>query len=398
MSLYPIFYYAAFITFVVILRALLRSQNLDIIFLNLFVISYILGMFFGCHALHFLFRAGTLTNPYLRAFYDSFLSDPSLYISEVGFFPAYMNFYKSSMTGLWGGPLFVIITLLPIIVLFNIPGSTKVKLLNIFAIVFPFSLSGSKLACLSGGCCHGIEGEGLFFIKFSWIPKTNPNYLKSFFPTQALDLIIYLIIGIVLYRLHVKQKSDKLFLLFLLFYSIGRFLSEFTRGDNVGGKYFGLSPVQIILIISFAISLLFLCKYQYFKAILYFHSNDRINNFSTKNKLSENLCIFMILLPVVYIFIFPPILLLLFAIPVIINTRRIKQFNNNPIFWQKLFNQFVYFILGYFFISTYLLVNFLPFYVGIIIFIIIKIALLNKYLFLHNTVVDTEHGLELKII
>ena len=79
------------------------------------------------------------------------------------------------------------------------------------------------------------------------------------FPVQLLEATLNLILFIVLARLLSKGVfKGKLFSIYLLCYSVIRFFDEFLRGDTYRGFLFGLSTSQIISIILFVCSLVYL--------------------------------------------------------------------------------------------------------------------------------------------
>ena len=104
--------------------------------------------------------------------------------------------------------MFAILALLPFVLFFRLDLRTKHDLLDVFAVAFPFALAFAKIGCFVTGCCHGIEGEGPVFLRFTWVPKDTQWYMRSLFPTQLLDMLIYFLIGVGLSLLRRKGTQD----------------------------------------------------------------------------------------------------------------------------------------------------------------------------------------------
>jgi phosphatidylglycerol:prolipoprotein diacylglycerol transferase len=110
-----------------------------------------------------------------------------------------------------------------------------------------------RLGCLAAGCCHGKAADGL-----PWgIIFTDPECLAPthvlLHPTQlyesAGELIIFLVL--ILLRSH-KSFTGQLFMMYLIFYAVLRFIVEFFRGDVARGFIMGgLSVSQGISLLLF---------------------------------------------------------------------------------------------------------------------------------------------------
>lgn len=110
-----------------------------------------------------------------------------------------------------------------------------------------------RIGCFLSGCCYGIESKFGFVFHNSLIESANG---VRRFPVQLVEAGFNLGLFILLYILQVKNKCrDYLLELYILLYSIGRFILEFFRGDYYRGFLWGLSTSQLISIILFIISL-----------------------------------------------------------------------------------------------------------------------------------------------
>jgi len=114
------------------------------------------------------------------------------------------------------------------------------------AIAFGFSVG--RIGCFLNGCCYGVPSSfGFVFPRGS--PAGEFFSGQTLFPTQLISSLNLLIMGIVLHLLRKKNIArDRLLPLFLILYSVHRFLIEFLRGDTFPVA-FNLTSFQIISII-----------------------------------------------------------------------------------------------------------------------------------------------------
>ena len=118
------------------------------------------------------------------------------------------------------------------------------KLADVFAPALALGHVFGRIGCLFSGCCYGKETQCFISI--------NNRY-----PTQILEALGNLIIFFILHKLYKKSHKDGyIFLLYLICYSILRFLIEFLRGDDRGSFFLGLSPAQNISIVIFIVAIL----------------------------------------------------------------------------------------------------------------------------------------------
>lgn len=102
-----------------------------------------------------------------------------------------------------------------------------------------------RIGCLLAGCCYGLEAScpiSIVFHESQFAPNGVP-----LIPTQiissGLNFIHFLIL--IWFSKHVKADGQ-VSALYLIFYSIGRFVLEFFRGDLVRGSVGALSTSQFI--------------------------------------------------------------------------------------------------------------------------------------------------------
>lgn len=109
-----------------------------------------------------------------------------------------------------------------------------------------------RIGCFLGGCCYGVESEhGVVFTR-SLVENANgvPRV-----PVQLYEAIFELALFFALWAMLNKGVlKNRLLLVYLITYAVGRFILEFWRGDEYRGFLFGLSTSQIISILVFAVS------------------------------------------------------------------------------------------------------------------------------------------------
>jgi len=120
-----------------------------------------------------------------------------------------------------------------------------------------------RIGCFFAGCCHGIPYDGIFSIVFTDEKCVAEPLNTPLHPTQLYSAFTLLVILIILLIIKRFQRFDgQLFLLYLMFYSLGRSLIEEFRGDEERGFVFDgfLSNSQLIASILFLIALYFYFK------------------------------------------------------------------------------------------------------------------------------------------
>lgn len=162
-------------------------------------------------------------------------------------------------TAYYGG---LIGSIIAVLVYSRLKGIDPWKTGDLFVPAAAIGLVFSRLGCFMAGCCYGKHcGEGLYSNLFCLTfkegsPLRHPTQLYS--SAGAL-----LILGLLLYRRGRKRFEGELSTIFLVLYSIARFIIEFFRADPRGSINFGpieLSSSQLVGIptVLFGLSLLFL--------------------------------------------------------------------------------------------------------------------------------------------
>ena len=110
-----------------------------------------------------------------------------------------------------------------------------------------------RIGCLLAGCCYGMETEGPFSIVFhssAYAPNGVPLV-----PTQiissGLDFLHFALL--IVFASRYKKGDGQVAGLYMICYSVGRFVLEFFRGDLVRGNVGALSTSQFISIFVFVL-------------------------------------------------------------------------------------------------------------------------------------------------
>ncbi len=170
------------------------------------------------------------------------------------------EFDFSFMTGaglvFYGGLIFGILGA------FGAARCAKVDLLRLERHIVPFIPLGhaiGRIGCLLCGCCYGMEYNGIGAIYYKSSLLALPSDV-GFFPVQPLEAILD--VGIMIFLLSYTKKErprGNVLFMYLLLYSVIRFITEIFRGDAHRGIYAGLSTSQWI-----SIALLLICLIRLF--------------------------------------------------------------------------------------------------------------------------------------
>ncbi len=137
----------------------------------------------------------------------------------------------------------------------------KIDWLKWFDLIIPeiaLAQGFGRIGCLLAGCCYGVETKSAIHIVFTDSPIA-PNHVQLV-PTQIIsslaNFMSFFALVFIIPRIFKKRGCVTAF--FLIFYSAGRFIIEFFRGDLERGAVGVLSTSQFISIFVFigAIALL----------------------------------------------------------------------------------------------------------------------------------------------
>lgn len=123
-----------------------------------------------------------------------------------------------------------------------------------------------RIGCFLSGCCFGLESSGPLSVIFP-VGSLAPSGV-ALFPIQllcsGLDFIHYFIL---IFFIKKKQSDGQVGALYLILYSLGRFIIEFFRGDLIRGSVGQLSTSQFISIFMFVTGLFFFIRCYYKKKV-----------------------------------------------------------------------------------------------------------------------------------
>ena len=104
-----------------------------------------------------------------------------------------------------------------------------------------------RIGCFLAGCCYGQETSSPLGITFTY-SDFAPNGV-SLIPTQEISSLLNFLNFFILINIAKKKKAEgQVGGFYLIFYSIGRFILEFYRGDLERGNVGSLSTSQFIAI------------------------------------------------------------------------------------------------------------------------------------------------------
>lgn len=106
----------------------------------------------------------------------------------------------------------------------------------------PLGHAFGRIGCLLAGCCYGLHYDGVCAIHSVYVDPT-----ETLFPIQAVESLVNIALFIILLIYTQKERKGIITLsLYLVLYSIVRFVLEFFRGDLIRGIYLGVSTSQWI--------------------------------------------------------------------------------------------------------------------------------------------------------
>ncbi len=109
----------------------------------------------------------------------------------------------------------------------------------------PLGHAFGRIGCLFAGCCYGMPYDGRLAVHSVFVDSQ-----QMLFPIQAVESVcnIALFVILILYTKKSKKGLQTLSL-YLVSYSVIRFVIEFFRGDLIRGIYWGLSTSQWISVL-----------------------------------------------------------------------------------------------------------------------------------------------------
>lgn len=129
----------------------------------------------------------------------------------------------------------------------------RLKFLQFFDLVMPsvaLAQGFGRIGCFLAGCCYGKETQCFLSVVFQnslYAPNGIP-----LIPTQIYSALLdFLHAGILIFFSEKLKKDGQTAALYLIFYSAGRFMMEFLRGDLERGSIGSFSTSQFIAVFLF---------------------------------------------------------------------------------------------------------------------------------------------------
>lgn len=121
------------------------------------------------------------------------------------------------------------------------------EIADLAGIFIPLGYTFGRVGCFLNGCCYGIETNSILGVSFKEVGRGSFHPTMIYLAMISLSLFVF---GL-WYRKR-RKFAGEAFLLYLFFYSIGRFLVEFLR---VNPMIFGfLTVAQVTAIVTMGIT------------------------------------------------------------------------------------------------------------------------------------------------
>ena len=122
--------------------------------------------------------------------------------------------------------------------------------LTVYATVLPLGHALGRIGCFLGGCCYGMEYDGVFSVDFPIYPGYAGSPTVSRLPIQLFEAVGLLLLFALLVFLYYRfpQKNTLPLWTYLAAYPVLRFVLEFWRGDEARGGLWIFSTSQWISI------------------------------------------------------------------------------------------------------------------------------------------------------
>ncbi len=124
--------------------------------------------------------------------------------------------------------------------------------------IIPLTHAFGRIGCFCAGCCYGIPYSGwasVVFPKNSFAPSGVP-----LLPIQLIESTCLFILAFTLFVLILKNKEKYSIYIYIVSYSIIRFILEFFRYDYIRGQFGGFSTSQWISLLLIVIVIIFQFK------------------------------------------------------------------------------------------------------------------------------------------
>lgn len=128
--------------------------------------------------------------------------------------------------------------------------------LDVYSVCLPLGHAFGRVGCFFGGCCYGIEHKSPISVIYTETVGNTPLH-TPLLPIQLIESVVLMTFFLIMLILFIRGNCRFLPTLYLVMYSVARFIIEFFRGDIERGGLFGISTSQIISIIIVLLSLIY---------------------------------------------------------------------------------------------------------------------------------------------
>lgn len=146
----------------------------------------------------------------------------------------YLDFQYYFIDGMWGGPLAYLALAVGGVVLL---ARDRRKHLDLVALSLPVPMILAKLTCFCNGCCYGAASDAAWAVTFPEAAEAPSGIARH--PTQLYEILVLLLILAVFHLLDRRRWKGTLLMWFVMFYGIGRPLTELFRAAQERVPFLG---------------------------------------------------------------------------------------------------------------------------------------------------------------
>lgn len=128
-------------------------------------------------------------------------------------------------------------------------------LLDVYASILPLGQAIGRIGCYCNGCCYGKYYTGFLAVRYVIDEKET-----QVFPTWFIESIFCFVFFLCMFRNSKNVHSGGYAAIYLMEYSLFRFVIEFFRGDTLRGIWNGMSTSQYISILVFFMGMALLVR------------------------------------------------------------------------------------------------------------------------------------------
>lgn len=239
--LYGVFCMVGIVLAIIVAFILARKQGLEFFNFALVALVTLISAFFGAKLLF-----------YIVSWKSVFLIFQSL------------SFIDAVMATLQGGFVFyggLIGGIIGLFVILKIQKEDFFKYSNIYAVVLPLGHAFGRVGCFFAGCCYGIKHSGFLSYTYSNALDVSTPLGVPLLAVQLIEALALVVLFLILLLVYLKFSNNKIVsFLYMITYSILRFILEFFRGDLERGLLLNLSTSQWISLLIIIVGLICLFK------------------------------------------------------------------------------------------------------------------------------------------